>query len=243
MATYAISDIHGNWKRYKAFKSKLCLSDTVYVLGDVIDKGKDGIDILVDMINDGRFIILMGNHEHLMYSYLKAIRNENWDVASYYEDIWLYTNGGNNTYDQYCDLSDHLKEQIDTLFENMPIIMPDVIVNGRHFCLVHSTPGKYRGKETLTIKETGDNLGNVVPFIWDRVFIENGRKLLDDERIVIGGHTATLHHGESGKVYFDADRIEDATYIDIDGGCAYGSKDTSLIALRLDDLTPFSFTD
>lgn len=214
MATYAISDIHGNWKRYKAFRRTLGFDDRVYVLGDVIDKGKDGIDILVDMINDGRFIILMGNHEHLMHSYLKAARNGDWGVASCYEDLWLSANGGNDTYDQYCSLSSHLKAQIDGLFENMPVIMPDVIVNGRHFCLVHSTPGRH-----------------------------NGGKILNDERIVIAGHATMLHHGKPGEIRFNAERIEDATYIDIDGGCAYDGKGTSLIALRLDDLTPFYFSD
>lgn len=45
---YVISDLHGCYDQYKQMLKKIQLSknDTLYILGDVIDHGNDGIKIL-----------------------------------------------------------------------------------------------------------------------------------------------------------------------------------------------------
>ena len=66
---YVMSDIHGN---YKAFLEKLDIidlkdTDKLYILGDVVDRGYDGIEI-IDYIRSCKNIeLLMGNHEEMMY--------------------------------------------------------------------------------------------------------------------------------------------------------------------------------
>ena len=52
MATYVMSDIHGNYKKYIQAMNTLNLqdSDTLYVLGDVVDRGNGSCKILLDMI-------------------------------------------------------------------------------------------------------------------------------------------------------------------------------------------------
>ncbi len=49
---YAMSDLHGCFDKYKKMLEKinLCENDTLYILGDVVDRGKDGIKILFDMM-------------------------------------------------------------------------------------------------------------------------------------------------------------------------------------------------
>lgn len=49
---YVMSDIHGCGKAYHAMlrKIELCDSDHLYILGDVIDRGPDGISILEDIM-------------------------------------------------------------------------------------------------------------------------------------------------------------------------------------------------
>ena len=46
-----MSDVHGLKDRYDAMLEALALQneDTLFVLGDVIDRGRDGIAILLDM--------------------------------------------------------------------------------------------------------------------------------------------------------------------------------------------------
>ena len=61
---YAISDIHGRFDKYKEMLSLIDFAprDTLYVLGDVIDRGPDGIPILQDMMLRPNVFPLLGNH-------------------------------------------------------------------------------------------------------------------------------------------------------------------------------------
>ena len=62
---YACSDIHGRYNQYAALLAQLDLrpSDTLYILGDVIDRGPDGVTILQDMMVRPNVFPLLGNHE------------------------------------------------------------------------------------------------------------------------------------------------------------------------------------
>ena len=48
---YAVSDLHGRYDRYRQLLDKLDLGeqDTLYVLGDALDRGPEGFRILWDM--------------------------------------------------------------------------------------------------------------------------------------------------------------------------------------------------
>ena len=63
--TWVCSDLHGNRKIFNAMKEKIGAEDTVIFLGDAIDRGPDGWNILKEMLTDERFIVLKGNHEDL----------------------------------------------------------------------------------------------------------------------------------------------------------------------------------
>ena len=48
MASYVVADIHGEADRFYAMLEKIQFSDIdmMYILGDVIDRGPDGIKLL-----------------------------------------------------------------------------------------------------------------------------------------------------------------------------------------------------
>ena len=50
--TYVMSDLHGRYDKYVQMLEKIGFGDgdTLYILGDVIDRGPDGIRILLDMM-------------------------------------------------------------------------------------------------------------------------------------------------------------------------------------------------
>ena len=52
MARYVMSDIHGEANRFHAMLEKIRVSadDTLYILGDVIDRGVDGINLLLEIM-------------------------------------------------------------------------------------------------------------------------------------------------------------------------------------------------
>ena len=60
-----MSDIHGCFDKYQAMLREIGFSsrDTLYVLGDVIDRGPDGIKILQDMNRRPNVVPILGTHE------------------------------------------------------------------------------------------------------------------------------------------------------------------------------------
>ncbi len=70
--TYVMSDIHGNSARFYSVMEQIHLQpeDTLYVLGDVIDRYPDGIRILRLLMRMPNARLLLGNHEYMMLNAL-----------------------------------------------------------------------------------------------------------------------------------------------------------------------------
>ena len=64
MATYICSDIHGQYQKFKNMLKKIKFSDkdTMYILGDVIDRGPESIKLLADIMSRENITLLLGNH-------------------------------------------------------------------------------------------------------------------------------------------------------------------------------------
>ena len=71
MATYAFSDLHGDYQLWTAIKNYCKDDDILFFLGDVNDRGNDGIKILQEMIDDPRIIYILGNHEDMLLGYIE----------------------------------------------------------------------------------------------------------------------------------------------------------------------------
>ncbi|MBQ7499841.1 MAG: metallophosphoesterase, partial [Clostridia bacterium] len=76
--TYVMSDIHGMLGKFVEMLDKIGgigAGDRLYILGDMIDRGKDGILVLQKIMDDRRIIPIIGNHESFALPILKAIKN------------------------------------------------------------------------------------------------------------------------------------------------------------------------
>ena len=62
---YVMGDIHGNLRRFDSVMDQIRLSpeDTLYVLGDVIDRHPDGLAILRKFMKMDNVRMILGNHE------------------------------------------------------------------------------------------------------------------------------------------------------------------------------------
>ena len=51
---YAVSDLHGCYGKYTKLLDRLNMTsgDSLYILGDIVDRGNDGIKILSDLVNN-----------------------------------------------------------------------------------------------------------------------------------------------------------------------------------------------
>ena len=75
--TYCVSDIHGELDKFTQMLELIRFSDEdhLYVLGDVIDRGPLGVDLLRIIMDASNMTMLLGNHEQMCLSTLGP-RNE-----------------------------------------------------------------------------------------------------------------------------------------------------------------------
>ena len=75
---YIIADIHGCYNEYINLLKKIKFTDkdTLYILGDVVDRGPEPIKILQDMMKRKNVVRFIGNHEFMMYTILKKLTVE-----------------------------------------------------------------------------------------------------------------------------------------------------------------------
>ena len=95
---YVMSDLHGCYDKYKQMLEKIQFNsnDTLYILGDIVDRGDEGIKILLDMMQRSNVVPLLGNHEFMAYSVLKKynveITAENYNKHLDSESIEMFEN-------------------------------------------------------------------------------------------------------------------------------------------------------
>jgi len=228
---YCISDIHGCYDEFMELLRKIDFSpdDTLYVLGDAIDRGPESIKCLRYIMGASNIHLLMGNHEQMMFEAL---------TSDYEKDDslmlnWL-RNGGTVTLSEFCKLSE---EEIITIMDyirNLPYLA-QVKIGEQNYVLVHA------GLNVADISVTGGvSTAKVLPLqnFHDLVWI---RKKFYDKKalprsITVFGHTPipTIEKRNDGKVWRD-NRFNDK--IGIDGACVHGGN---LLALRLDDMAEFA---
>lgn len=144
--TYAVSDIHGCYGKYKALLEKLDLKedDRLYVLGDVVDRGPDGPKILLDMMSRKNVTLLLGNHDEAMFIVLQDLRGEDPlllrdEGALKVLDAWL-SDGGAPTLIQYDgELTEDERERVLQYIRDARKYAL-LEINGRKHLLAHSIP-------------------------------------------------------------------------------------------------------
>lgn len=100
MATYCISDIHGNinlWHQIKDFINPK--EDKLICLGDCADRGLDGWEIITDVlcgVHEGWITYVRGNHEQMLINALDDYIN--YDGMCDYAFYLLCQNGGYETF-------------------------------------------------------------------------------------------------------------------------------------------------
>ena len=84
---YVISDIHGHYDEFMEMLKLIDFKDEdeLYVLGDCIDKGPRSIDTLLYCLEHDNNHMCLGNHECMMYQYIRAIKQDNWFEKKYFQ--------------------------------------------------------------------------------------------------------------------------------------------------------------
>lgn len=98
---FATSDLHGNYKVFQSILQKIDKTDKVIVLGDVVDRGEHGFQMLKEILSDSRFILIKGNHEAMFVDDMREFhRSEGRDECHVWNGgdptFWAWHNAGEN---------------------------------------------------------------------------------------------------------------------------------------------------
>ncbi len=187
--TYVISDIHGQYDLFMNLLRKIRFSDsdTLYILGDILDRGPHPVKTLLKIMEMPNVICLVGNHELMALDCLKFLMKEITEEsikelgAENANNIlsWL-RNGSRATIKEFRELDDEQRNEVIEYIRNM-LVYEELEIAGKKYLLVHAGLGNYYpGKdiEDYSIKE----------LIWDRA--EYDIQYYEDV-YVITGHTPT----------------------------------------------------
>lgn len=201
MATYVISDIHGQFSLFEKMLDKIKFSETdnLYILGDIIDRGPENIKMIEKVFSTPNIHMIMGNHEQMALNYFTY-------HDSYDREMW-FNNGGDQTYKEICESDKWFLNDIKKLFKALPYKLK-IEVNNKIYVLAHSYP----------FTEYKEDI------IWHRINLNSDFSQYTEENTTyIVGHTPIPYFTSTqaeNKIY----KSKDGNVWFIDYGCAYMSS-------------------
>jgi hypothetical protein len=230
--TYAFSDIHGNYKLWEQIKNYCDETDTIYFLGDAIDRGEDGIKIFNELFFDKRVKMIKGNHEDMLATCVpEFIEGTMWNYG------WWASNGGRPTWEALEKCSDDSKMWYVHIINSLPTYMWYNSPHGHRILLTHAgTDLRWTEKERAMFIDE--------PYLWDRKHFSSPHPPSMPNVYQVHGHTPTIFLAEELGLSDEAG----AAIISYCGGhkididcCTIISRKVAL--LDLDTFEPIYFTE
>ena len=233
MATYVVSDLHGNYDLFLKGLEKINFSekDCVYCTGDVIDKGPSGISLMLHIMKTENMDMVLGNHEFMM---LNTVSPDGTTGRCNGRDsmLWLYGNGGAVTFSEYKAVPAEMRKELIEWLTNRKLSM-SINVEGKEYVLTHSS---YRD-EYLDVPYAEIPYDAAWDIVWksqfrDDVYCAETTYSKYPDKTFITGHVPVQRvTGQDVLMPYKKGNL-----INIDGGLAYGDylKGNGAIFLNLD---------
>lgn len=201
MATYVMSDVHGNLTKFIRLMKKIRYNpeeDNLYILGNVIDYGPQPIDLLKVIMSDTSMRMCMGRHEAMM---LQAFTTKDFEML----DKWREDYGGSSTYDQYSAEPESEKFRILDYLKNLPMLYSDdrILLVSAGLLINEESEGAEQKKLEEVLE---DQVENVFYWIKEEFYT---RPALSD-RMIFFGATPVQHIRKNNnyKVWQDAVNLD-----------------------------------
>ena len=222
---YAVSDLHGCYDKFTEMLRKIQFSDsdTLYILGDVVDRGPDGIKLLLDLSERKNVICLRGNHDHTAFKLLRSlpliVNSPDVDNLKQIYNMW-FSDGGYPTFEKFRALSGTDREKVLSYLNSLPLF-DEITVLGRSFFLSHTGPKKEK-MQNLDLCRLNDFIIGKIEY--DKIYFE--------DKFFVSGHTPTelIDKAYKGRIY------RKNNHIAIDCSAAFGNP---LGCICLDTLEEF----
>lgn len=230
--TYVTSDLHGcrpDVLMELLNRAGFTDADNLYILGDVIDRGRHGVALLRLILGTPNATLLLGNHEDMLLGcdfVLDPNKELSPECLTYNQSKklqnWIF-NGAEYTIDALQRLSADTRTQLHAMLKKAPLYK-ELNVDGRRFILTHGGLGDFEPHRSLA-NYTRSQL------LWTRPSLETE---YSHDFITVLGHTPTCFYGTRyrGKI------IRTESWINIDTGAACGLYPS---LLRLDDMKEFYY--
>ena len=217
---YVTTDLHGiHPKEFQKLLAKAAFSeeDFLFILGDVIDRGEYGAELLLWLSQQPNMELILGNHEAQLLSCaflfadvndesLDALTVENMELVN----NWI-ANGGGTTIQGFRKLLRQDPELVIGILEYLQDcpLYEEVDAGGREFVLVHSGLGDNFSPDRSMDDYSAEELLFSRPHPDTKYF---------SDKTVIFGHTPTSHYGDE----FRGKSIYTDTWINLDTGVYAG---------------------
>ena len=136
-------------------KIKLKETDTLYILGDVLDRGPHPIKTLRKLMEMSNAICMVGNHELMALECLEFLMKEITDMSIDELDeemldnlvTWQY-NGSKSTINEFSQLDSEEKQDVINFIKEF-LIYEEVSINDKDYLLVHAGLGNYSPEKNI----------------------------------------------------------------------------------------------
>ena len=195
---YVVSDIHGNYEKFKQLLEKISFSDNdiMYILGDFVDYGEGSMELLEDISMRMNVYPVCGEHDALAYRMLAGfddmLKNGKTPDMEFITEMQSWAkNGGQPTLDAFRELDEDMKEGILDYLSDMPAYEIAVTDDDREYLLVHAGIANFESGKELDDYEPEDFYTEALDM--DKEYFKNAS--------VVVGHIPTSERGEpKGKI-------------------------------------------
>lgn len=210
---YVMSDLHGCFDKYSDMIKKIRLkdSDSLFILGDIVDFGPEPFEIIKDALMRCNVFPIIGDHDLKALKMLTRLSDEeSKDDPAFRRNFgdWVRNGGGMPTVEAFTALSDEEKDDMLSYLRDEFTLYDEIDIDGMPFILTHAGLGNFRPDKELDEYTTKE-----------MVLCENdySRDYFKD-KILVTGHVPTFEIDEDcrGLIY------RSKSQIGMDCGAAFG---------------------
>ena len=225
--TYVVANLHGNYAKFKRLLKTISFRDTdiMYILGDIVDYGEEGMELVGDLSIRYNVYPIVGEHDYTAAKMLSGFERmlksgETPDKKFITKMTEWAADGGQVTLDSFRTLDAEMREGIIDYLSDMTLY-EEITVEGKDYLLVHAGIAGFK---------KGIDLESLKPEAFFSESLDLTKKYFDDKTIIVGHNPTTEENGGDGKIFYGNGSIA------IDCGEARGG---TVGCLRLEDMKEF----